>query len=256
MRRIVDVVAGGLGGLLLVPVAAVVAVVIRCRCGSPVLFRQLRAGRRGEPFTILKFRTMRPERFPGEPDAERLTPLGRALRSSSLDELPQLWNVLRGEMSLIGPRPTLPEQVVHYSPRQRGRLAVRPGLTGWAQVRGRNALSWPERIELDLWYLAHRSVLLDLRIVALTVLRLLRPSGITGPGGHNPGFPAPAGGGQPRGRAGTPTTTWSGSTSRVTTAPAPTNTPVPTDSPCRTAALLPTVTPDASRTDPATFAPG
>ncbi|WP_214405096.1 sugar transferase [Pseudonocardia lacus] len=192
MRRTVDVVVGALAGLLLAPVAGVVALAIRLRHGPPVLFRQVRAGRHGEPFTILKFRTMRPERFPGQPDADRLTALGRRLRSTSLDELPQLWNVLRGEMSLIGPRPTLPEQVVHYSARQRGRLAVRPGLTGWAQVRGRNALSWPERIELDLWYLANRSLLLDLRIVALTAARLLRPTGVTGAGGVNPGFPHPA----------------------------------------------------------------
>jgi lipopolysaccharide/colanic/teichoic acid biosynthesis glycosyltransferase len=191
VRRAVDLAASALGGLALAPLAAVVALAIRLRHGPPVLFRQVRAGRHGEPFTILKFRTMHPERFPGQPDAERLTGLGRLLRSTSLDELPQLWNVLRGDMSLIGPRPTLPEQVVHYSARQRGRLAVRPGLTGWAQVRGRNALSWPERIELDLWYLAHRSLRLDLRILALTAARLVRPTGITGAGGVNPGFPTP-----------------------------------------------------------------
>lgn len=153
MRRAADVVLSLLGALVLAPVAAVVAALVLARCGAPVLYRQQRAGRHGRPFVIVKFRTMRSPRFPGEADAARLTPLGRFLRATSLDEVPQLWNVLRGDMSLIGPRPTLPEQVVHYSPRQRGRLAVRPGLTGWAQVRGRNALSWPERIELDLWYL-------------------------------------------------------------------------------------------------------
>jgi lipopolysaccharide/colanic/teichoic acid biosynthesis glycosyltransferase len=139
----------------------------------------------------VKFRTMRTETHAGEPDQLRLTRVGRLLRATSLDELPQLWNVLRGDMSIIGPRPTLPEQVDHYTVRQRGRLAVRPGLTGWAQVNGRNALSWPERIELDLWYIAHRTLALDLRIVALTLLRLLRPQGIVGDGGINPGFPAP-----------------------------------------------------------------
>jgi len=191
VRRAADVVLSLLGGLLLAPVTAVVAVAVLSRCGAPVLYRQQRAGRHGTPFLIVKFRTMRPPCFPGEADAVRLTPLGRFLRTTSLDEIPQLWNVLRGEMTLIGPRPTLPEQVVHYTPRQRGRLAVRPGLTGWAQVRGRNALSWPERIELDLWYIQHRCVRLDLRILGLTLLRLLRPVGISGAGGENPGFPVP-----------------------------------------------------------------
>jgi lipopolysaccharide/colanic/teichoic acid biosynthesis glycosyltransferase len=192
MRRLVDVVVATVAAAVLAPVVAVVALLVLSSAGSPVLFRQERVGRGGVTFTILKFRTMRPQFHPGEPDAERLSPLGRFLRASSLDELPQLWNVLRGDMSLIGPRPTLPEQVAAYSPRQRGRLAVRPGLTGLAQVEGRNTLSWPERIELDLWYIAHRSLLLDLRIVTRTVRHLLRPTGVTGPGGHNPGFPLPA----------------------------------------------------------------
>ena len=122
----------------------------------------------------------------------RVTRVGRVLRKTSLDELPQLWNVLKGEMSIIGPRPTLPEQVMHYSQRQRGRLAIQPGLTGYAQVKGRNALSWPERIELDLWYIENRSVWLDVRIIALTMLQLVRPEGINGDGGINPGFPVPA----------------------------------------------------------------
>ena len=130
----------------------------RCSCSAA-------AACTGQEFTIVKFRTMRPPAYDGEPDAGRDTPLGTALRTTSLDELPQLWNVLKGDMSLIGPRPTLPEQVVHYSARQRGRLAVRPGITGWAQVQGRNSLSWPERIELDLDYIARRSWRLDLRIV-------------------------------------------------------------------------------------------
>ena len=135
---------------------------------------------------------MRPEGYPGEPDRQRDTTFGRFLRNSSLDELPQLWNVFRGDMSLIGPRPTLPEQVAHYDLRQRGRLAVRPGITGWAQVNGRNSISWPERIELDLWYIAHRSLMLDLRIVGRTFLRFVHPAGITGEGGLNPEFPIPA----------------------------------------------------------------
>jgi lipopolysaccharide/colanic/teichoic acid biosynthesis glycosyltransferase len=111
---------------------------------------------------------MHPERYPGEPDPDRITAVGRILRATSLDELPQLWNVLRGDMALVGPRPTLPEQVVHYDERQRGRLAVRPGITGWAQVRVRNSASWPERIELDLWYVEHRSPAVDLQILLRT----------------------------------------------------------------------------------------
>ncbi|MDP8929129.1 MAG: sugar transferase [Actinomycetota bacterium] len=159
--------------------------------GRPVLFRQRRSGLCGRAFTIVKFRTMRAPRYSGEPDPDRTSRLGHLLRASSLDELPQLWNVLVGDMSLVGPRPTLPEQVVHYSPRQRRRLEVRPGLTGYAQVLGRNSISWPERIELDLWYLEHRSLRLDLKIVALTVVALLKREGISGEGGVNPGFPLP-----------------------------------------------------------------
>ena len=197
MKRLVDVLVAGVAGVLLSPVMAVVAVLIRWRLGGPVLFRQLRVGLEGREFRIVKFRTMRDERFPGEPDVDRLPPLGKALRATSLDELPQLVNVLRGDMSLIGPRPTLPEQVAHYSARQHGRHAVRPGITGWAQVNGRNSLSWPERIELDLWYIEHRGALLDLRIVGRTLLRLVRPHGLYGEGGVNQGFPVPAAGDQP-----------------------------------------------------------
>jgi lipopolysaccharide/colanic/teichoic acid biosynthesis glycosyltransferase len=191
MRRAVDIVAAIVVLLLLLPVLLATAVLVRWRLGSPVLFRQARSGLLGTQFTIVKFRSMRTEDYRGEPDADRMTRFGRFLRATSLDELPQLWNVIRGDMSLIGPRPTLPEQVTHYSPRQRGRLAVRPGITGWAQVRGRNALSWPERIELDLWYVERRSLRLDARIVALTALALIRPTGVTAEGGVNPGFPVP-----------------------------------------------------------------
>jgi lipopolysaccharide/colanic/teichoic acid biosynthesis glycosyltransferase len=191
MRRVVDVLVAVLAGALTMPVAIVIALIVRWQLGKPVMFRQRRCGRHGVEFVILKFRSMRPERYAGEPDRQRDTTFGRFLRNSSLDELPQLWNVFRGDMSLIGPRPTLPEQVAHYDPRQRGRLAVRPGITGWAQVNGRNSISWPERIELDLWYIAHRSLLLDLRIVGRTFLRFVHPSGITGEGGENPEFPVP-----------------------------------------------------------------
>ncbi|MFW3170399.1 sugar transferase [Geodermatophilus sp. CPCC 206100] len=190
MRRAVDVVVGVLAALLLSPVLLAVAIAIRCADGPPVLFRQERWGRGGQVFVIWKFRTMRPQAHPGQPDCERSLPLGRLLRASSLDELPQLWNIIRGDMSLIGPRPwpVMPGDELLYTPRQWGRLAVRPGLTGWAQVNGRNALPFPERIEQDLWYIAHRSLLLDLRILALTLGRLVRPSGIVGYGVANPGF--------------------------------------------------------------------
>lgn len=197
MRRAVDVVVAGAAGVLLVPVALVVALLVRWELGSPVLFRQHRSGLRGREFTILKFRTMRPARHEAETDLDRDTRLGRRLRAASLDELPQLVNVLRGDMSLIGPRPTLPEQVVHYDARQRGRLSVRPGVTGWAQVHGRNSISWPERIELDLWYIANRSLWVDLKVLGLTVLNVIRPRGITGAGGVNEGFPLADGGSTP-----------------------------------------------------------
>ena len=189
MRRLVDVVTSVLTLVVLLPVLLIVAALVRCQLGSPILFRQRRVGRHGREFSIVKFRTMRPERWSGEPDRERDTWLGRRLRFCSLDELPQLCNVLVGDMSLIGPRPTLPEQVAHYTERQRGRLAIRPGLTGWAQVNGRNSISWPERIELDLEYIERRSVRLDLEIICRTVLMLLNPRGVYGAGGVNSGFP-------------------------------------------------------------------
>jgi lipopolysaccharide/colanic/teichoic acid biosynthesis glycosyltransferase len=198
MKRLVDVVAAALALVILAPSLGIVAIAIRAGLGAPVLFRQTRVGLGGRQFAILKFRTMRAERFPGEPDADRTPRIGRFLRATSLDELPQLANVLRGDMSIIGPRPTLPEQVRSYNARQHGRHAVRPGITGWAQVNGRNSLSWPERIELDLWYVEHRSLWLDLGIVARTLLRLIRPSGLYGEGGVNPGFPAAGQNDRPR----------------------------------------------------------
>jgi lipopolysaccharide/colanic/teichoic acid biosynthesis glycosyltransferase len=192
LRRAVDVVVAATGLVVLSPVLAVAALAVRVRLGSPVLFRQARSGKDGVEFTIVKLRTMRAERHPGEPDADRTPRLGHLLRSTSLDELPQLLNVLRGDMSLIGPRPTLPSQVARYGPHERRRLEIKPGLTGWAQVNGRNDLSWPERIELDIFYIDHRSLRLDGRIVARTLARLVRPSGVTAAGGINPDFPGPA----------------------------------------------------------------
>ena len=192
MRRAFDLAAAAAAAVVLAPVMAVIAVAIRVTMGRPVLFRQPRSGLGGEEFSIAKFRTMRHPRFDDEPDAARLTRTGHVLRSTSLDELPQLWNVLRGEMGIIGPRPTLPEQVVHYSAHQRRRLEMRPGITGYAQVKGRNSILWPERIELDIWYIDHRTLLLDVRILVTTVRNLFKREGITGPGGVNQGCPIPA----------------------------------------------------------------
>jgi lipopolysaccharide/colanic/teichoic acid biosynthesis glycosyltransferase len=190
-RRVFDVVTALLAIVLLAPVMLLVAALIVLTLGHPVLFRQPRSGRDGRVFSVVKFRTMRDAMYPGEPDAARTPAIGRLLRATSLDELPQLWNILRGQMSVIGPRPTLPEQVALYSSRERGRLAVRPGLTGWAQINGRNAISWPERIELDLWYIQHRSLRLDAKILLRTVSAVARRGGIVGAGGVNPGFPGP-----------------------------------------------------------------
>jgi lipopolysaccharide/colanic/teichoic acid biosynthesis glycosyltransferase len=163
------------------PLLAIAAALVYARMGRPVLFVQERPGLHGRPFRLLKLRTMRDARdAEGRPlpDGERLTRLGRTLRTLSLDELPQLVNVLRGEMSLIGPRPLLMAYLPRYSARQARRHEVRPGVTGWAQVRGRNALDWDERFELDVWYVDHVSPALDLRIAALTALALVRPSGV------------------------------------------------------------------------------
>jgi lipopolysaccharide/colanic/teichoic acid biosynthesis glycosyltransferase len=182
LKRILDLVLTLATAPLWLPLMMVVVVLVAFRLGRPVFFRQVRAGRYGRPFSMVKFRTMR-EAFDarGEPlpDAERLTPFGRWLRSTSLDELPELFNVLGGSMSLVGPRPLLPEYDAHYSSRQRRRLEVAPGITGWAQVQGRNALGWPERFELDVWYVDNRSAWLDLRILCLTVLRVIKRDGIT-----------------------------------------------------------------------------
>jgi sugar transferase EpsL len=167
------------------PLLALVALAVRWKLGRPVLFAQTRPGLRGAPFEFYKFRTMTEERNAvGEllPDAARLTTFGELMRKLSLDELPQLVNVLKGDMSLVGPRPLLMEYLPLYSERQAQRHAVRPGITGWAQVRGRNTLDWEERFELDLWYVEHRSFWLDLRIIALTAWRMLRPQGIAQPG--------------------------------------------------------------------------
>jgi len=180
--RAVDVVAAAVLLVVTAPVAAAVAVAVRWRLGSPVLFRQLRAGRHGQPFTIHKFRTMLDEVAPDgriRTEEERLTPLGAFLRRASLDELPQLVDVLRGAMALVGPRPLYVEYLPLYTPAQARRLEVRPGITGLAQVSGRNEIAWDRRLALDVQYVDRRSVLLDLRILALTARRVLAGSGVT-----------------------------------------------------------------------------
>ncbi len=181
-KRALDVAAAAGGLTLGLPVLAIVALLVRWRLGSPVLFRQERPGRGGVPFQLVKFRTMRDALdAAGRPlsDEERLTPFGRVLRSTSLDELPELWNVWKGEMSLVGPRPLFARYLPLYSPEQARRHDVRPGITGWAQVHGRNALPWPERLAMDVWYVDNRSLVLDLRILALTVLKVVRREGVS-----------------------------------------------------------------------------
>lgn len=164
------------------PVMLALALLVRIRLGSPVFFLQERPGRDGVPFTIVKFRSMRDASGAPLPDEARLTGFGRWLRSTSLDELPELWNVLKGEMSLVGPRPLLPEYLPLYSPRQARRHEVRPGITGWAQVNGRNAIDWDQRLELDVWYVENRSLALDLKILWTTVSKVLKREAISQPG--------------------------------------------------------------------------
>jgi lipopolysaccharide/colanic/teichoic acid biosynthesis glycosyltransferase len=180
-KRALDVLGASVGLTISAPLLAASALAVRLEDGGPVFFRQERVGLDGHPFEVLKLRTMIVDAhtqgagYAVDKGDSRITRVGNLLRRTSLDELPQLWNVLRGEMSLVGPRPTLSYQVEKYSERQRRRLEVRPGLTGWAQVNGRAALSWPERIELDVWYVEHRSLALDLRILLRTASVLLRP---------------------------------------------------------------------------------
>lgn len=185
LKRSFDLFVAAVALLLLAPLLLALAWLVRRRIGTPVLFRQMRPGLYGRPFELLKFRSMREardERGAPLPDAERLTPFGRFLRASSLDELPELWNVLKGDMSLVGPRPLLMDYLPLYSPEQARRHAVRPGITGWAQVNGRNALSWEEKFRLDVWYVEHRTFRLDLRILLLTLKRVLAREGISAEG--------------------------------------------------------------------------
>jgi lipopolysaccharide/colanic/teichoic acid biosynthesis glycosyltransferase len=184
ITRALDLVLAGIGTVLSAPLVAALSLAVRLESPGDPIYRQIRVGKDGETFAIYKLRTMvSGAEFQGAGIAlaagdSRITRVGAFLRRYSLDELPNLWNVLRGEMAIVGPRPTVESQVRAYTPRQRGRLAVRPGLTGWAQVNGRTALPWPERIELDLWYVEHRSLRLDLRILARTVSMVLSGAGL------------------------------------------------------------------------------
>jgi lipopolysaccharide/colanic/teichoic acid biosynthesis glycosyltransferase len=185
LKRAIDVCLAAAALLVLWPVLLTVAVVVRLGLGSPVLFRQLRGGYGGRTFHVMKFRTMADTRDAHGrllPDAARLTRVGRLLRSSSLDELPQLLNVLRGDMSFVGPRPLDARYLTRYSPEQARRHEVRPGITGWAQVNGRNELTWPQRFKYDVWYVDNWSLGLDLKILFLTALHVLRRQGISSKG--------------------------------------------------------------------------
>lgn len=185
MKRLFDLIVSAILLLALSPILLVLYVLVHFKLGAPALFRQIRPGLYGEPFTMVKFRTMtdaRDEKGELLSDNERLTNFGRFLRASSLDELPELWNVLRGEMSLVGPRPLLMEYLPLYTSEQARRHEMRPGITGWAQVNGRNALSWNDKFRLDVWYVDHQSFWLDIRILILTVKKVLVRDGINAAG--------------------------------------------------------------------------
>ncbi|EWG98229.1 sugar transferase [Halomonas sp. BC04] len=185
LKRLFDIIAALCSLVILAPVILVVTLLIRWRLGAPVLFRQARPGLHGKPFEIVKFRTMLdPHDKDGNtlPDEQRMTRLGTLLRSTSLDELPELWNVLKGEMSLVGPRPLLMEYLPLYSKEQYRRHEVRPGVTGWAQVKGRNTLTWDEKFKFDVWYVDNRTFWLDIRILLLTIRKVLQREGISGHG--------------------------------------------------------------------------
>jgi lipopolysaccharide/colanic/teichoic acid biosynthesis glycosyltransferase len=185
IKRSFDVAVAALVLILGLPLMLAVAASVAINLGRPVLFRQRRPGKHGRPFEMVKFRSMRDAVDASGrplPDEARLTSFGRLLRASSLDELPELWNVLKGDMSLVGPRPLLMQYLDRYTRRQARRMEVRPGITGWAQVNGRNALSWEERFEMDVWYVDNRSFWLDLRILALTALKVVRRDGVSAAG--------------------------------------------------------------------------
>jgi sugar transferase EpsL len=184
-KRVLDLSIVLLSGFLWVPCIVLVAILVRLNLGKPVFFRQIRPGMNARPFELIKFRTMteiRDEQGNLLPDEQRLTSFARLLRATSLDELPELINVLRGEMSLVGPRPLLMQYLPLYSSRQARRHEVKPGVTGWAQVNGRNAVSWDQKLDMDVWYVEHRSFCLDLKILALTFWKVFTGHGVSAPG--------------------------------------------------------------------------
>lgn len=185
MKRLFDILASLCALIVLWPLALIIGLQVHRKLGSPVIFKQIRPGKDGKPFEMLKFRTMR-DAVDADgnllPDSERMTSFGSFLRSSSLDELPELWNVLKGDMSLVGPRPLLMEYLPLYSPEQYRRHEVRPGISGWAQVNGRNALSWEEKFKLDAWYVDNRSFWLDMKVIYLTLKKVALREGISAEG--------------------------------------------------------------------------
>lgn len=191
-KRLFDVVISALALFILAPLIVIIALLVNHRLGSPVLFKQVRAGLNGKPFTMYKFRTMLDSNGPDGkplPDIDRMTRFGAVLRSTSIDELPELWNVLKGDMSLVGPRPLLMDYLPLYSEQQFKRHNVRPGITGWAQVNGRNHIPWDERFKMDVWYVENKGLILDLKILLLTVMKvLIRESVNTENGGLMPRF--------------------------------------------------------------------
>lgn len=185
MKRFVDLIVAALGLLILAPALLLLILLVRIKLGSPVFFTQIRPGLNGKPFQMIKFRTMTDARDASGallPDAQRLTSFGRFLRVSSLDELPELWNVLKGDMSLVGPRPLLMEYLPLYTPEQAIRHEVRPGITGWAQVNGRNTLGWEDKFKLDVWYVDHQSLWLDIKILSMTLKKVIVREGISADG--------------------------------------------------------------------------
>ena len=184
-KRLFDLLVAGVLLIVLSPILVLIGIMVRVVIGSPVLFHQLRPGIGEKPFTIYKFRTMTNGHDKNGdilPDADRLTALGRILRNTSLDELPELLNVMIGDMSLVGPRPLLMQYLERYTAEQARRHEVKPGITGWAQINGRNALTWDEKFKLDIWYVDHQSLWLDLKIIALTILKIIKREGINQPG--------------------------------------------------------------------------
>jgi len=185
VKRVIDMIISGIGLIILSPLLVIISLVILMQMGMPILLKQMRPGLNGKPFHMYKFRTMTDERDEqGNPlsDEQRLTRLGRFLRSTSLDELPELFNVLKGDMSLVGPRPLLMQYLDRYTPEQARRHEVRPGITGWAQVNGRNAITWEEKFALDVWYVDNQSLWLDMKILAMTVVQVFRREGISAEG--------------------------------------------------------------------------